>query len=160
MNQDNKKDIVLSKEMERRLPYTLLVSNRSIIENFESTSSPTNPNFYYDNSKIDTNIVSIQEIQSKYTKIQSNLLDNHKDISKSIGNYESNVDVLKNNNNKYHYDDKQDPNVILHPEESKDINYAILRDVNEIKLYQNSVYITTSIAIATLLIGTIILTKK
>jgi len=155
---NNTKEIFLSEEMKKRLPYTILVSSK---ENFVSTNSPSiNPSFYMTNSQISNNIDNIKKIQSKYTKTQSQLLDNSIDISNNIDIYLSNIDILQKDNSKYHYNDKQDPNIIIYPEESKDINNAILHDVNEIKLYQNSIYISTSIAIATILIATILLTKK
>jgi hypothetical protein len=157
--QSGQKEMVLSKEMERRLPYTLLVSSK-IIESFESTTSPNNPSFYTDNSYISKNVKNIQDIQTKYSEAQSKLLKNSMDISNNIDVYFSKTNVLQKNNEKYHYNDRQDPNVILHPQESKDITAAILNDVNEIKLYQNSIYITTSIVIATLFISAILLSKK
>jgi len=151
---------ILSKEMEMRMPYTLLVSSK-VTENFESTISPNrNPSFLYDVSKIPTNIENIKEIQSQYIQTQGKLLNNYTDISNNMDNYVSTAGVLKRNNAIYHYTDTQDPNIILHPEESKDIRAAILHDVNEIKLYQNSIYISTSIFVATVFISAILLTKK
>jgi hypothetical protein len=69
-------------------------------------------------------------------------------------------DKLHSNNDKYHYDDIQDPNILIHPEESKDIKTGLMNDVNEMKLYQNSIYISTAIAGATFLIAALILSKN
>ena len=80
-----------------------------------------------------------------------------KDLSNNITGYVSKTDYLQMNNSKYHYNDQQDPNVIMRPEESKDIKTAIQHDINEMKLYQNSIYISSIIAGATILIAAIII---
>jgi hypothetical protein len=66
---------------------------------------------------------------------------------------------LYNNNEKYKYWGRDDPNVIINPEESQDIRAVLQKDVTEMRLYHNSIYITTAIACATLLIGSIIISK-
>jgi hypothetical protein len=82
------------------------------------------------------------------------------DISNNIGSYNITKDQLSTNNNIYHYDDKQDPNKIIGYNAPKDIKTAINNDINELKLYQNSIYITGIIACATLLISAILISKK
>ena len=99
----------------------------------------------------------IKTIQSDFSKTQSILLNNMKDLSNNITGYVSKTDYLQMNNSKYHYNDQQDPNVIMRPEESKDIKTAIQHDINEMKLYQNSIYISSIIAGATILIAAIII---
>ena len=98
----------------------------------------------------------VQNIQANQTKQYQNYID----ISNNIGSYDDTVDILERNNIKYHYNDEQDPNTIIGYNEPKDISYAINNDINELKLYQNSIYITGVIACATLLISAIMISKK
>ena len=111
-------------------------------------------------TSIDNNYQMINALYSGFNTSQTQLIQNYKDISNNVQTYLSKRDYLQDNNAKYHYDDMDDPNVILRPEESKDIKTAIKNDILEMRLYQNSIYITTAIACATLIIGTLILTKK
>jgi len=111
-------------------------------------------------TSIDNNYQMINALYSGFNTSQTQLIQNYKDISNNVQTYLSKRDYLQENNAKYHYDDMEDPNVILRPEESKDIKTAIKNDILEMRLYQNSIYITTAIACATLIIGTLILTKK
>ena len=97
-----------------------------------------------------------QNIQANQTKQYQNYID----ISNNIGSYDDTVDILERNNTTYHYNDEQDPNTIIGYNEPKDISYAINNDINELKLYQNSIYITGVIACATLLISAIMISKK
>ncbi len=97
-----------------------------------------------------------QNIQANQTKQYQNYID----ISNNIGSYDDTVDILERNNIIYHYNDEQDPNTIIGYNEPKDISYAINNDINELKLYQNSIYITGVIACATLLISAIMISKK
>jgi subtilase family serine protease len=111
-------------------------------------------------TSIDNNYQMINALYSGFNTSQTQLINNYKDISNNVHTYLSKRDYLQENNAKYHYDDMDDPNVILRPEESKDIKTAIKNDILEMRLYQNSIYITTAIACVTLIIGTLILTKK
>lgn len=111
-------------------------------------------------SSIDKNYNTINALYTGFNTSQDELLQNYKDLSNNVSAYLSERKFLQKNNDKYHYDDTQDPNVIIRPEESKDIKAAINNDITEMKLYQNSIYITTAIACATLLIGTIMIGKK
>lgn len=147
-------NVSLTEEMEKRLPYTLL--RNSNVEAFTNIY----PIFQTDVSNIPQNIEVIQNIQNDLIQTQDILLNTYTDLSNNIDIYNSKTKFLQKNNDKYHYNDLQDPNVILKPEESMDIKTAIIHDVNALKLYQNSMYITTAIAAATFLIAAIILTKK
>jgi hypothetical protein len=82
------------------------------------------------------------------------------DISNNISSYTDTATILNANNDIYHYSDKQDPNTIIGYNAPKDIKSAINNDINELKLYQNSIYITGLIACATLLISAIFISKK
>ena len=172
-NKDSdKKQMILSEEMKKRLPYVLLVSQNDYSsqeqmstpyesrESFQSTISPNQPEFYMKSQNVNENINTIRNITNDYITSQNELLKNYTDLSNNIQTHLSDIDFIENKNDRYNYYEMRDPNVILYPETSKDIHTAILDDVNQIKLYQNSIYISTSIAIATILIATIILTKK
>lgn len=168
----DKKQMILSEEMKKRLPYVLLVSQNDYSsqeqmstpyeyrESFQPTISPNQPEFYMKSQNVDKNINTIRNITNDYITSQNELLKNYTDLSNNIHTHLSDINFIKKNNDRYNYLEMRDPNVILYPETSKDIHTAILDDVNQIKLYQNSIYISTSIAIATILIATIILTKK
>jgi hypothetical protein len=98
----------------------------------------------------------LQSIQSNNEKKSKNYLD----ISNNIGAYNTTANILSTNNEIYHYTDNQDPNTIIGYNSPKDIKSAINNDINELKLYQNSIYITGVIACATLLIAAIFISKK
>jgi hypothetical protein len=98
----------------------------------------------------------LQSIQSNNEKKSKNYLD----ISNNIGAYNTTANILSTNNEIYHYTDNQDPNTIFGYNAPKDIKSAINNDINELKLYQNSIYITGVIACATLLIAAIFISKK
>lgn len=149
-----KTSVSLTEEMERRLPYTIL--REPCKESFTNVY----PSFSKDISNIPQNMEINKNIQADLIRTQDALLNTYTDLSNNIDIYNSKTKFLQANNDIYHYNDVQDPNVIFKPEESTDIKTAILHDVNEIKLYQNSMYITTAIAAATFLIAAIILTKK
>jgi len=97
----------------------------------------------------------VQSIQSNKATMDNNYID----ISNNIGAYNTTVTELSNNN-VYHYNDTQDPNTIIGYNAPKDIKTAINNDINELELYQNSIYITGIIACATLLISAIFISKK
>ena len=131
-------------------------------EPFTSTPPANNyPPFQLENDVTDKTLEKndklIKTIQSDFSQTHSILLNNMKDLSNNITGYVSKTDYLQMNNSKYHYNDQQDPNVIMRPEESKDIKTAIQHDINEMKLYQNSIYVSSIIAGATILIAAIII---
>lgn len=107
-------------------------------------------------TRINTGKKLIGNISQNYIDISKNYID----ISNNIDTYNIITSKLRSSNDKYHYSDIQDPNVIINYSTPKDINYAINNDVNELKLYQNSLYITGIIACATLLITAILISKK
>ena len=134
----------------------------SVVTTVSGTPGPTTaPPFYTMDTieNVDKNLVTIQHLQLDNAITNERMILNYMDLSQNVGALEDNMSHLINNNDKYHYVGPDDPNVILRPEESKDIQTALQNDVIEMKLYQNSMYITTAIACATLLIGAIIISK-
>jgi Skp family chaperone for outer membrane proteins len=119
------------------------------------TPLPFNPK----TSGIAQNISTIQQMQTDLTTSGAKLQKNYSELKSEEEKYKADVNFLRANNVKYHYDDTQDPNILLRPEESNDIKVAIQRDIQDMKLYQNSIYMVSMIAGATLLIATIILVK-
>jgi hypothetical protein len=97
-----------------------------------------------------------QIIQTNNSKISQKYID----ISNNISAYNSTANILTANNNIYHYTDDQNPTTIIGYNAPKDIKTAINNDINELKLYQNSIYITGIIACATLLLAAILVSKK
>jgi len=108
---------------------------------------------------LDKNLLTIQHLEENNAETNQLMMFQYMDLSENIGTYIDKSNYLVANNDKYHFVGRDDPNVILHPEESKDIQSALQNDVIEMKLYQNSMYITSAIACATLLIGAIIISK-
>jgi hypothetical protein len=129
------------------------MNKRGFRENYTPMS------FYTDTKDIQKNVATIQQMRVDLNNTSGKLQTNYKTLSNDVNKNKSGIKYLHDNNSKYHYDDIQDPNVIIRPEESKDIKVAIQRDIQEMKLYQNSIYVVSIIAGATLLISTIILVK-
>lgn len=97
-----------------------------------------------------------------YANIASNYADfsaNYIDMSHKFDYYKKIVSDLSNNNAIYHYNDTQDPNTIFQ-NKPKDMKAAINNDINEIQLHQNTIYVTGIIACTTLLIASILISKK
>ena len=137
--------------------------SKVLLKEKEKREAFTAPDFIINpvtQQSVDKNEKTIQELQTGFVSTHKTLLNNYTDLSNNVSAYLSQRNYLHENNDKYHYDDSPDPNILFRPEESKDIKSAIQADINEMKLYQNSIYITTAIACATLLIGTILMTKK
>jgi hypothetical protein len=116
--------------------------------------------FNTDPTAVPKNIATIQKMQKDLNKTGAQLQKNYYIVTNDVNKNISSRQYLQENNSKYHYNDIQDPNVILRPQESKDIKVAIQQDIQQMKLYQNSIYIVSVIAGATLLIATIILVKN
>jgi hypothetical protein len=116
--------------------------------------------FKTDPNAAEQNVTTIQQMQKDLNKTGAQLQKNYSVLTTDVKKNESNRLYLHQNNSTYHYDDIQDPNVIIRPQESKDITVAIQQDIQQMKLYQNSIYMVSAIAGATLLIATIILVKK
>ena len=116
--------------------------------------------FNTDPTAVPQNVATIQQMQKDLNQTSAQLQQNYSLITTGVNKNISNRQYLQKNNSKYHYNDIQDPNVILRPQESKDIKVAIQQDIQQMKLYQNSIYMVSAIAGATLIIATIILVKK
>ena len=123
-------------------------------ENYTPMTFKTDPN------AVAQNVATIKKMQQDLNTTSSQLQKNYSTLTTDVNKNISGRQYLQKNNSKYHYNDVQDPNVILRPEESKDIKVAIQQDIQQMKLYQNSIYMVSTIAGATLLIATIILVKK
>jgi hypothetical protein len=137
-------------------PTTTLI-NRQIV-----TPSKGTPVFYTtpDTESVSKNISTIQNLQKNNSLLTQKLLTKYTDLSNNVPTVFDKRAYLLDNNEKYNYWGKDDPNVILRPEESRDIRTALQHDVTEMKLYQNSIYISTAIACSTLLIAAIIISKS
>ena len=122
-------------------------TNFSIYEGIDSESVQQN---------INKQNILLHDISMNNSKIRQTYID----ISNNISSYTDTATILNANNDIYHYSDKQDPNTIIGYNAPKDIKSAINNDINELKLYQNSIYITGVIACATLLISAIFISKK
>jgi predicted AAA+ superfamily ATPase len=97
-----------------------------------------------------------QSIQSS----QAQFIKNYVDLSNNIKAYTDMTKYLEENNSVYHYNDDQDPLTIVKQKTPKDLKSVLNEDVNQLKLYQNTVYISGTIAIATLVIGIILIGQK
>jgi hypothetical protein len=113
-----------------------------------------------DSTTVQRNINDQKNLVQSLQKNNLNISNNYIDISNNISAYNTTANILTANNNVYHYSDQQDPNTIIGYNAPKDIKTAINNDINELKLYQNSVYITGVIACATLLLAAILISKK
>jgi hypothetical protein len=130
------------------------VNWNKIQENYTPMTFNTDP------TAVPQNVATIQQMQKDLNQTSAQLQRNYSLLTTGVNKNISNRQYLQKNNSKYHYNDIQDPNVILRPQESKDIKVAIQQDIQQMKLYQNSIYMVSAIAGATLLIATIILVKK
>ena len=112
-----------------------------------------------DNDGLHKNVVNmLQKNASNTNKIFS---QNYSDISNTLLEHKNIVSNLHSNNKKYHYDDTISSLALLnHKTQKQNINQVVNSDINELKLYQNSVYITGVIACATLLIAAIFVGRK
>lgn len=137
-----------------RAPIYQTVNWTDIRENYTPMTFNTDPN------AVPQNVATIQQMHMDFNKTGAQLQQNYSLLTTDIKKNKASRQYLQQNNSKYHYDDTQDPNVILRPEESKDIKVAIQQDIQQLKLYQNSIYMVSAIAGATLLIATIILVKQ
>jgi len=153
---------VIQKEMTKRYVYRadLQYAVDNVKEGFSVPSVPSQTfNAKPDINSVGQNIATIQELQQENAVLGSQLITKYEDLSNNVVGVLDKREFLLKNNEKYHYWGKDDPNVILRPEESKDIRTALQNDINEMKIYQNSIYISTAIACATFLIAAIIISK-
>jgi hypothetical protein len=128
----------------------------------DTYSSYGTENFDSMNTQIDinNNINQINEINTHLAANRASVQSNFADISNNLQKYYDNANYLSLNNSKYHYDDIQKSQEIVLQTSPKDIKYVIQDDINQLKLYQNSIYISGVIACATLLIAAILISKK
>jgi hypothetical protein len=139
----------------------LLTDEQKLIYDISTFDNLLLFDYYYTNpTKIPKNINTINQIQSDLVQTNDQISNNYIDLSQNIGTYLSHTQYLSKNNEKYHYSDDQDPNVIIRQSEPKDLKTGLMNDINEMKLYENTIFVTSVIAGATFLIAAIILTKK
>lgn len=167
---DYSEDRVVLVELDKRMPYTSNFSKTEISHTKKEGFTPTTIPVFQNVSQLDSviqNVSTVQRLQEQNVITHNQLLDQYDDLSQNIALTKDKMDFLIDNNAKYRYTDndydkdkyKDDPNVILRPEESNDIRWALQKDVTDLKIYQNSIYISTAIASATLLIAAIIISK-
>jgi len=129
---------IIRSEKSKREPFTI----------FHDSSDP---------AFIQTNIGTINSLEQSNNEKELQILKNYIDISNNIQTYLTTQQQLHNNNSKYHYDDVLDPNTIINGKDTTDIRTVLQDDINTLSLYQNAIYISSSIACATLLIAAIII---
>jgi hypothetical protein len=136
-----------------------IAGNSNIIREEMSKREPFTSVFYTSNDvpSINDNINTINRIQEDINRNKENTLQNYTDISQNVGTYINDLQYLITHNSKYYYDDHLDPTSILSQKTPADIKVAVNEDINTIKLHQNSIYITSAIACATLLIAAIMI---
>ena len=109
--------------------------------------------------QVQDSVNTVKNLEGSITRIDISANTNFKDISNNLGVYKKMAKYLEQKNDIYHYNDKQDPMILLAQNPPKDIRYVINEDINKIKLYQNTIYISGAIACATALLAIILLTK-
>lgn len=120
-------------------------------ENFDTTTTQL---------AINKNINQINDLKMDMSNNQALMQSNFADISNNLQKYYDTANYLSSNNSTYHYDDKQSSQEIMFQTSPKDIKYVVQDDINQLKLYQNSVYISGVLACATLLIAVILIGRK
>ena len=120
-------------------------------ENFDTTTSQLN---------INNNINQINDLKKNMSNNHALIQTNYADISNNLQKYYDTANFLSSNNTTYHYDDTQSSQEIIFQTSPKDIKYVVQDDINQLKLYQNSVYISGVLACATLLIAVILMGRK
>ena len=106
---------------------------------------------------IKRNVNALTYLNYKNNQLQTNLLSNYTDISNNVQSYLDIQRDISNNDTKYHYNDELDPNSIMKKETGNNIHTVLEKDINMLKLYQNSIYVSSAIACATLLIAAILI---
>lgn len=150
---------ILNTVQHKNIDWTDYMGKESILENEKKKREPFTVTFLNtpDISSIQKNIQTVQSLESTNNENVSTLLKNNVDLSNNIQSYLDTQSYLSSNNSKYHYDDIMDPNTILKKESPDNVNTVLEKDVNILNLYQNSIYISSAIACATLLIAAIII---
>lgn len=113
----------------------------------------------FEQSSIQQKITSVNDLETSIEKTKKDFQQNYKDINNTIGLYTNTTNYLEKNNDIYHYNDNQDPNTLLLMNKPKGIKYVMNEDIKQIKLYQNTIYISGVIACATLLIAISLMQK-
>lgn len=108
-------------------------------------------------SDIKNNIGELQGLETETRNNITTILQKYDNISNNIQTYNETRTKLSQNNSKYHYDDVLEPTAILKKYDEDNIRTVLQKDLNQLNLYQNSVYITSAIACATLAIAIIII---
>lgn len=124
--------------------------------------TPTNKNHtetFVSAIQVQDSVNTVKNLEGSITRIDISANTNFKDISNNLGVYKNMATYLEQKNDVYHYNDKQDPMILLAQNPPKDIRYVINEDINKIKLYQNTIYISGAIACATALLAVILLTR-
>jgi len=109
--------------------------------------------------KVQDNVNTVKNLEGSLTQMNIDANTNFKDISNNISEYKRITTYLEQKNDVYHYNDKQDPTILLAQNPPKDIRYVINDDINKIKLYQNTIYISGAIACATAVLAVVLLMK-
>jgi len=135
---NGKKDILV-KEMEKRELFTNQFINDNNVDSIKK------------------NIDTLTDIQYQNINDRSTLLSNYNDLSNNITFYLDLQNDISNNVAKYHYNDEMDITSISRNEPINNINTILEKDNNMLQLYQNSIYVSSAIACATLLIAAIII---
>jgi hypothetical protein len=110
-------------------------------------------------AQVQDSVNTIKNLEGSLTRIDISANTNFKDISNNLGVYKKMTTYLEQKNNVYHYTDNPEPQTLLAQNPPKDIRYVINDDINQIKLYQNTIYISGAIACATILLGVVMLMK-
>ena len=135
---DGKQDI-LAKEKNKRESFTTKFVNNDNV------------------NSIKKNVDTLTYMNYQNNEIQSNLLSNYNDILNNVQRY---LDIqldISNNDAKYHYNDTMDTLSIIKKDSVNNINTILDKDINMLHLYQNSIYVSSAIACATLLVAAIII---
>jgi hypothetical protein len=133
------KDDVLAKEINKRESFTPIFVNNNNVES------------------IKTNVDTLTYLNTQNNQLQTKLLSNYTDISYNVQSYLDIQRDISNNDTKYHYNDEMDPISIMKKDTGNNIHTILEKDINMLKLYQNSIYVSSAIACATLLIAAIII---
>ena len=115
----------------------------------------------FDTTNMYSYLTNPQNTQENRDSVNNQFSNNYVNISNNIAKYSVNRKALQSNNAKYHYDDNiSSMSLIDRREKNADIYSVVNTDINELQLYQNSIYITGAIACATLLITAIFIGRK
>ena len=135
---DGKQDILAKEKNKRESFTTKFVDNDNV-------------------NSIKKNVDTLTYMNYQNNEIQSKLLSNYNDISNNVQRYLDIQMDISNNDAKYHYNDTMDTLSIIKKDSVNNINTILDKDINMLNLYQNSIYVSSAIACATLLVAAIII---